>query len=417
MIGYYQALATILARSRRLQRERCPCDQALGRILARAVVSSIDLPARDCSATDGFALHAASGPAPAGSVYALRGRPVAGDASAPATGSAWEIKAGAHLPAGTDRVVAVEQVEVVRRDAAGQALDIRLGAGIARGQHVHRRGADVARDATVMAAGDLVQAQHLAVLVALGIRQVDVVRRPRLAVICIGREPANDPRQPVQAESTRNCNGSFLAARAVLAGAEVVYRQSVVDDPATLEQALSRALQAGADVVVSVDGVSAARHDGVPQTLRGLGASVHFQEVRIRPGQPVLFASLTGDALYFGLPGDPVASAVGMRFLVEPALRRQLGLPLEQPLRLPLGLPFDKQVPLRCFLKGRAELDRDGRLCAAVLPGQESFRVRPLLDANTWVVAAEDLGYSAPGSLVDVYGLGHLQPPVIGVTG
>lgn len=417
MIGYYQALAIVLAHSHRLPGVACPTAQALGRILASPVVSPVDLPPFDNSAMDGFALCAAGMPAAAAGTYAVHGTQAAGDALAQAAGGAWEIMTGARLPAGLDSVAAVEQVEVVRRDAAGRPLAICLEAAVPCGQHVRRRGEDVARDALVMAAGDLVQAQHLAVLVALGVAEVAVVRRPRLAVICTGRELVDDPRQPLASGQIRNSNGPFLAARAALAGAEVVHRQTVDDAPAALEAALGQALQAGADIVLSSGAVSMGRHDFVPQTLRGLGASVHFHKVRMRPGKPLLFASLPGGALYFGLPGNPVASAVGMRFLVEPALRRQLGMALEQPLRLPLGLPFDKHVALRCFLKGRAALDRDGRLCAAVLPGQESFRLRPLLDANAWVVAAEDLEHGPAGSLVDVYGLGHLQPPMMGALG
>ncbi|MGP1665178.1 MAG: molybdopterin-binding protein, partial [Rhodanobacter sp.] len=211
----------------------------------------------------------------------------------------------------------------------------------------------------------------------------------------------------------RNSNGPFLAARVVAAGAELVYQQTVGDEPAAFVQALQQALQAGAEVVLSTGAVSMGRHDFVPETLRGLGADIHFHKVQIRPGKPLLFASLPDGVLFFGLPGNPVSSSVGLRFFVEPALRQMLGLPLEQPLRLPLLHRFDKRVPLRCFLKGRVTLTSTGQLTALVLAGQESFRIRPLLDANAWVVVAEDADACAAGSLVDVYGLGHLQPPMI----
>ncbi len=414
MIGYYDALAIILERSQRLATRRCPSLQALGQILARPVVSPADLPPFDNTAMDGFALYAGDARLPAGSEYAVMGAQAAGDDLAQADGGAWEIMTGARMPVGMDAVVPVEQVEITRHDASGRPLNVRLGVEVVAGQHVRRAGGDVPRDAEVIAAGELLQAQHLALLAALGVAEVEVMRRPRVALICTGRELVDDPAQALQSGQIRNSNGPFLAARIALAGAELVYQQTTDDEPAAFVQAVEHARRMGADVVLSTGAVSMGRHDFVPEALRGLGAEVHFHKVRIRPGKPLLFASLPGGTLCFGLPGNPASSAVGLRFFVEPALRGMLGLPLEQPLRLPLRERFDKRVPLRCFLKGRVSLAGDGQLYAKVLPGQESFRIRPLLDANAWIVATEDADGCDAGSLVDVYGLGHLQPPMIG---
>jgi len=417
MIGHEEALALILVRSFRLASQPCPSMQALGQILAQSVVSPADLPPFDNTAMDGFALYAGSQTLPAGSEYTVMGAQAAGDALVQAEGGAWEIMTGARMPDGMDTVVPVERVEIIRHDADGRPLAIRLGVDVATGQNVRRCGEDVPRDAELMAQGDQLQAQHLALLAALGIAEVEVVRRPRVALICTGRELVDDPGQPLHSGQIRNSNGPFLAARIAAAGAELVYQQTVGDEPDAFVQALQQALQAGAEIVLSTGAVSMGRHDFVPEALRGLGAEIHFHKVKIRPGKPLLFASLPGGALVFGLPGNPVSSAVGLRFFVEPALRQMLGLPLERPLRLPLRERFEKRVPLRCFLKGRLALNGDGQLQATVLPGQESFRLRPLLDTNAWIVLAEDADACDAGSLVDVYGLGHLQSPMIGSVG
>lgn len=414
MIGYYDALRLILARSQRLAGTSCPSMQALGQILAQPVVSPADLPPFDNTAMDGFALCAGSESLPAGSEYEVTGTQVAGDAQLPAAGGAWEIMTGARMPVGMDAVVPVERVEVTRHDGNGRPLTIRLGVDVVAGQHVRRSGEDVPRGAEVMAPGDLLQPQHLALLAALGIAEVSVRRRPRVAIICTGRELVDDPAQALESGQIRNSNGPFLAARVAAAGAEVVHQQTVGDEPDAFVLAVGQALEVGADMVLSTGAVSMGRHDFVPDALRELGAKTHFHKVQIRPGKPLLFASLPGGALYFGLPGNPVSGAVGLRFFVEPALRRMLGLPLERPLRLPLRAAFDKRVPLRCFLKGKVSVTGEGRLSATVLAGQESFRIRPLLDANAWVVLAEDADHCDAGSLVDVYGLGHLQPATIG---
>jgi molybdopterin molybdotransferase len=147
----------------------------------------------------------------------------------------------------------------------------------------------------------------------------------------------------------------------------------------------------------------------VPQALATLGAEVLFHKLAIRPGKPLLCARLPDGALFFGLPGNPMATATGLRFFVEPALRAMLGLPPEQPLRVPLVSGFRSDKPVRLHLKARLETGGEGRLHIRLLPGQESYRIRTLTQANAWAVVPVGRGEFAPGDLVDVFGLGHLD--------
>lgn len=413
MIGYDEALAIIQREAARLDVRHCTPEQALGQVLAETVASGEHLPPFDNSAMDGFALHVGGATLRTGSEFDVAGAQAAGDERVEATGGAWEIMTGARMPEGLDAVVPVEQVEVLARDADDRPLRIRLMADVEAGQHVRLRGEDVMQGATVVEAGTRLAPQHLMVLASLGVASVAVARRPRLAVITTGRELVDDPTRPLASGEIRNSNGPFLEARAVAAGADVVLRETVSDEPAAYLAALERALAAGADVVLSTGAVSMGRYDFVPDTLRDIGASIHFHKVRIRPGKPLLFARLAGGQLYFGLPGNPVSSAVGLRFFVEPALRAMTGLAPERPLRVPLAAAYRKRAPLRFHLKGRAEVDGQGRLQARVLQGQESFRVLPLLAANAWIVVAEDADSPEAGDLVDVYALGHLEAPGI----
>jgi len=327
---------------------------------------------------------------------------------------AWEIMTGARMPEGLDAVVPVEQVEVLARDAHERPVRIRLMADVEAGQHVRLRGEDVMRGAPVLEAGTRLCPQHLMVMAALGVQSVSVVRQPLVAVITTGRELVDDPAQPLASGEIRNSNGPFLAARVIAAGADVVFRETVSDEPAAFLSALERALDAGADVVLSTGAVSMGRYDFVPDALRGIGATLHFHKVRIRPGKPLLFGRLAGGQLYFGLPGNPVSSAVGLRFFVEPSLRALTGMAPERPLRVPLAAAYRKRAPLRFHLKGRVAVDGAGRLQAQVLPGQESFRILPLLAANAWIVVPEAAEAPEAGDLVDVYGLGHLEAPLMG---
>ncbi len=404
MISYNDSLQQVLAACSPLPAEQVPLVDALGRVFARDVIAAANLPAFDNSAMDGFALASAGQMLAAGEEFAVVGSQAAGDGVASSAGDACEIMTGASLPNGLDSVVPVEQVQVVVRDADGNPARIRLQVDVLPGAHVRRRGQDVAAGDSVVRAGSRHDASTHMLLASLGVDVLAMHPRVPVALIATGRELVDDPRQPLAPGQIRNSNGPFLAARLDEAGACVVHQETVGDDSAAFTDALQRGLDAGAQLVLSTGAVSMGRHDFVPDALRALGATIVFHKVAIRPGKPLLFARLPGGQLYFGLPGNPVSSAVGMRFFVEPALRALLGQRPEQALRLPLAEPIQKKAGLQCFFKAHVGLDATGRLQVRVLQGQESFRIRPLLAANAWAVLDAAIDVFAVGGVVVVYG-------------
>ena len=407
MIGYQDALALILREAPTAQMQRVP--PAFGQVLGGAVFSEEHLPPFDNSAMDGFALRVGENGVIAGAEFAVAGAQAAGDVAVVAGAGAWEIMTGARVPDGLDAVIPVEQVEVLARDGDGRPQRIRLAAAVPPGQHIRRRGEDVRQGAMVLAAGSRIEAASLMLLAALGVREVLAVAPPKVALINTGRELVDDPRLPLASGQIRNSNGPYLAQRIIEAAAELVLRQTVSDDPAAFTDALHEALAAGTQVLVSTGAVSMGRHDFIPDVLRALGARIHFHKVNIRPGKPLLFATLPDGQAFFGLPGNPVSSAVGLRFFVEPMLRQMLGLAEEKPLRVPLAQAYNKRHPLRFHLKGRLAVDAEGRLQAQVLPGQESFRIAPLAASNGWIVLDEDARELPAGAPVAFWGPGHLS--------
>lgn len=410
MIDYEVALAAILRQCRRLQGQSVPLAQALSAVLAEDVRSGVCLPPFDNAAMDGFALDTQGGQADAGSELAVAGVQVAGDAEVHAKAGAWEITTGARIPQGLDAVVPFEQVQVTASGSDGHPLRFRLLADVAVGSNIRRRGEDLAEGTEIVRAGELLQAPQAMLLAALGISHANVVCRPRVAIIVSGRELAGDPAQALGPGQIRDSNGPFLHARLVAAGADVVHRSIVADDPAEFLAAVEQAIANGADVLVSSGAVSRGRHDFIPDALRSRGAEIGFHKVNIRPGKPLLFARLPTGQLCFGLPGNPVSAAVGLRFFVEPALRAMLGIAPERPLRLPLAAPCSKRPGVRSHLHAKIVCDAGGRLSASVLPQQESFRMMPMLAADAWVVLPESVSGVGEGEPVDVYGLGHLLP-------
>ncbi|SFS14214.1 molybdopterin molybdotransferase [Dyella sp. OK004] len=388
------------------QRESCHSTAALGRLLAHPVLSASALPPFDNSAMDGYALSGGAEPLPTDSEWPIEGEQAAGDGARNGTRGAWEIMTGARMPDGLDRVIPVEQAE--RLEAP---LRMRLLAEVAAGQNVRFAGSDVAAGETVLTAGSLLAPQHLMLLAALGVASVSVASRPRVAVLCTGRELVDDPDTPLASGQIRNSNGPFLAARIPRAGAELVHAETVSDDVDAFLAAVERTRAAGARVVISTGAVSMGRYDFVPAALQRLGAEVLFHKIAIRPGKPLLFARLPDGTLFFGLPGNPIAVAVGLRFFVEPALRAMLGLPRERPWQVPLAAAFTKKPRLHFYLKSRIEVSAQGQLAATALTGQESYRIRPLAEANAWIGIPRDAMELPVGTLVDTYGLSHLESP------
>jgi len=386
--------------------EDCWSELALGRVLRQPVISAAAVPPFDNSAMDGYALGGDAAPLSAGSEWLVEGEQAAGDAMSGRACGAWEIMTGAAMPEGLDRVIPVEQTE--RLEAPHR---VRLLAEVARGQNVRLAGSDVAVGETVLSAGTLLAPQHLMLLASLGVARVNVAARPRVAALCTGRELIDDPAVPLAPGQIRNSNGPFLAARIPAAGAELAHGETVGDDVDAFLDAVDRARAAGSRIIISTGAVSMGRYDFVPAALERLGAQVLFHKVAIRPGKPLLFARLPDGTLFFGLPGNPVAVAVGLRFFVEPALRAMLGLPRERPWQVPLAAAFVKKPRLHFYLKSQLGVGDGGQLSATALHGQESYRIRPLAEANAWVRIPLEAGELPAGTLVEVYGLGHLESP------
>lgn len=405
MISYTTALQHILQACKPLACEQVPLSQAVGRVLAQDVLAGEDLPPFDNSAMDGFALVGGGEVLATGHELAVAGSHAAGDGLAAYAGDACEIMTGASLPDGLDSVIPVEQVSVLARDSEGRPLRIRLEAPVHPGANVRRRGQDVAVGDCIAFAGTHVTSASHMLLAALGVATLAVRPQVPAALFTTGRELIDDPAQPLLPGQIRNSNGPYLADRLGEAGARVVLRETVGDDAAAFTAALERGLAAGAQVVLSTGAVSMGRYDFVPDALRALGAEIVFHKVAIRPGKPLLFARLPGGQLYFGLPGNPVSSAVGMRFFVEPALRAMLGLPQEQPLLMPLATESNKKSGLRFFLKARVVLADGAKLQVEVMSGQESFRIKPLLAANAWAVLDAEADTLPAGTLIPVFGL------------
>jgi molybdopterin molybdotransferase len=390
LIDADEAAALVLDRSSVLPKERVAIGEAVGRVLAEDMSAPAELPAFATSAVDGFAVRADDGGETLRVVgESAAGRPFAGRVE---RGTAARILTGGVLPAGADTVAMVEDVRL-----AGETVTVPkdLRAGI----NFHRPGADVKAGELVLKAGTQLGAAELGLAAALGFAQVDVYRRPRVALMSTGDELVEVGRKPGAGQITDSNRWALLAALRE-AGAEVRILGIGPDEPQALRRLVVDALDA-ADVLVTSGGVSVGTHDLVKPLLESLGI-VHVGRVKLKPGKPFTFATLSGGKFAFGLPGFPVSSLVTFEVFVRPALRKMQGFARLQRPTLPVRLGYYARATADRTEYQRVTLRRDGaELVAETTGSQSSSRLMSLAGAHALVrIAPGDEGVAA-GTIVE----------------
>ncbi|MCB1925768.1 MAG: molybdopterin molybdenumtransferase MoeA [Gammaproteobacteria bacterium] len=375
--------------------EVVPIRSALGRVLARDCLSTIDVPSHTNSAMDGYALAGADLPSDGVREYPVVATVMAGSRQPVqcGAGECVRIMTGAPMPDGTDTVVMQEQVELVD----GQR--IRIDARHRAGQNVRQAGEDIAAGSCVFAAGRLLRAADIGVMASLGFGEVSVRRRPKVAFFSTGDE-LRSIGQPLAEGEVYDSNRYTLYAMLLECGAEAIDFGVVRDDPEALSRAFTEAA-AIADVVVTSGGVSVGEADYTKTILERHG-EMSFWSIAMKPGRPLTFGKL-GAATFFGLPGNPVAVMLTFMQFVRPALRYLASGNWPQTLTVPVASAVDlKKRPGRFeFLRGIIER-HDGELRVRPAGAQGSGILTSMSRANCFILLPESCAGVSVGDAVQV---------------
>lgn len=402
MLSVREARERILAQFSPTEITRCSLEEAAGRVLAETIHAETDLPAFDNSSVDGFALCASdvsnvpvtlavAGDIPAGKAPDFRLQ----------AGQAARIMTGAMLPEGADAVAMVEDTDFGYQTAGTPApQQVRIQKTVRPGENVRKRGTDLRAGQEILRCGEILRPQDIGMLAMLGIAQVPVYRKPRVAIVSSGDEllPVDAPLEDGKIHDT---NTYTLAALAAQTGCEAIRLGVAADERRAVQTLLDQAVEAGADVIISSAGVSVGAFDFVKEVVESAGM-LDFWKVNMRPGKPLAFGAYKGIP-FFGLPGNPVSSFVGFLVFVRPALRRLSGLETK------------KQDTVRVILTEAVESDgresylravvtRENGASTARLTGhQGSGNLFSLVQANALLIIPSGVKSCPPGTEVEAW--------------
>jgi len=408
-----EATAMVLRGVTPLPGERVPLAAAHGRTLAADVVAPRDLPPWPNASMDGYAVRAESvaGASEAQPVTLRVVETIAAGAFPTrivGRGEATRIMTGAPIPEGADSVVRMEDTD--RGVATVQVRDPRDAR-----RNVRPRGEDVVGGEVAAARGTLLTAANLGLLASMGTAEVLARRRPRVAILSTGDElvPAGEHARAIERRLLVDVNAVTLAALVEEAGGVAVPLGLTPDEPAAIQQTVSRALAASPsfDVLVTSGGVSVGDHDYTRGALRALGAELLVHRVRIRPGAPLAVGTI-GPARWIGLPGNPVSAMVTFELFVRPLLRRMLGAarPFRARIRVRVGEEIRTEAPLTHFLRVVLVPAVGGELEARLTGPQGSGLITSMARADALLVVPEDRRHVMPGESLEALLLGATAP-------
>ncbi|CAN5486693.1 molybdopterin molybdotransferase MoeA [soil metagenome] len=398
MLKVEDAIERLLAQVRPLGAERVSLADALGRVPVDApLMAAHDVPPFANSAMDGYAVLSRE----ADAERRVIGESRAGGPVPPAVepGTAVRIMTGAPMPASADAVIPIE-------DASESDERVRFAAVPAPGAHVRAAGHDVASGTDVRLLRQPITSSTIGLLAALGIAELEVHRRPRVAILSTG-----DELQPVGASlepgHIHDANGPALAAAVTETGGQPVLLETAADDAAIIEERIGDGV-GRADLLLVSGGVSVGARDHVRDVIELLG-TLDFWRIAVQPGKPLAFGRV-GERPVVGLPGNPVSALVTFELFVRPMLRRMLDLNGDgRPrVRARVDETIGTDIGRRTFARVRVEADGD-EYRASSAGGQQSSQLLPLASANGLLVVPEGVSDTVPGTFYETILLGAVE--------
>jgi molybdopterin molybdotransferase len=386
-------------------------EKALNRVLSEDLFSPENVPSFNNSAMDGFAVSSDD------TFSATLENPMnlevtevigAGEFSQLHQNhpfSCIEIMTGAPVPDIYDAVIKVEDIAIIKDEKTGR-YSIQISNSVSKFENIRMKGEDYKTGSPLLKKSTILMPEHIMALSTLGISEVRVLKKPRVVIISTGKELVPFQTQNLNFSQIRNSTGLFLEQFLQTMNIDVEFAGTIHDNPQEFFDLVQRIEKTNPDVILTTGAVSMGKYDFIKSCLADLGAEILFHKVAIRPGKPILLAKMKSGITFFGVPGNPISTAVGTRFFLVPYLKSLMLQSSESPMKARLIEDTKKPQGLRCFFKAKVNFSNHS---VESLPGQASFMISPFTQSNAWVVFPEENTVVQKNTEVDIYPLYPLQ--------
>jgi molybdopterin molybdotransferase len=374
-----------------------------GRTLFNNLISGINVPQRDNSAMDGYAvisseISGASSDNPV--ILSVTSEVQAGgdySGSPVKTGEAVRIMTGAPVPQGADAVIPFEDTE----ESEGK---VKIFKKLEKHENIRFTGEDIKKGDLVLKKGTRIDSAEAGLIASMNIGNIEVFQRPEVAIISTGDE--------IVELGSRNLSGKIVNSNAYTLYCEIkkyggtpaylgIVKDNIIETADKLEEAMK------SDIIITSGGVSMGKYDFIPEVMKNLGVDIKIQKVLMKPGKPVVFGHI-GKKLFFGLPGNPVSVMVSFMQFVRPALLKMSGVEkIEKPvMKAKLLENIKKKTGRKYFIRGKYSIVKN-EIHVKQTGAQGSGILTSMSEANCLIILPEDAGNVMPGEMVDIQLIDH----------
>ncbi len=407
MITYSEAISLINKISIKLSDESTSILKALNRVTSEDILSPSKNPSANNSAFDGFAVltEETKGLTKKNTKkFKILKTIAAGDnprLDNYEKNSTVEVMTGGLVPEQFDSIIPVEKANYF--PSKEKATHIIVDEEVEQYSYIRFAGEDYNLKDVVLKKGEIIESKHIMVFTALGIKEIKVKKQPKIIFFGTGNEIVDYKETNIPAWKVRNSNNNYFTLFGKNLHCQVVDGGVIKDtEPEKLEQALSEAINSDIDLFVTSGAVSAGKFDFIPNLIKDFGFEAHFKGVAIKPGKPILLSQFKQkEKLFFGLPGNPISLAVGLRFFIYPLIRNALGMSKEKQFRAKLKNEYNKMKNSTHFTRCSMTIDDKGFSNVEVLQGQQSNRMKSFVNANCWGIFNEGKEKFIPGDFVE----------------
>ena len=407
MIKYQRAIKIINKVSLNLPDEKISTLDSLGRVCAKNILSPTKNPLSNNTAFDGFALLAKE-------TKGLSKKKVkkfkilksigAGDnpkINNYQKNSSVEIMTGAIIPKPFDTILPVEKVKYF--PSKKKPTHIVVDREIKKFSFVRFAGEDFNLKDVVIKKGELIQPKHIMALTTLGIKNLNVKKKPKIIFFGTGNEIVDYKKKNISSWAVRNSNNHYFMSFGKSLYYQIIDGGVIKDNQQKkLKEKLKKTLKSDIDIFATSGAISAGKFDFIPELINNLGFKTYFKGVSIKPGRPIMLSKFKRkEKLFFGLPGNPISCAAGFRFFIYPLIRNSLGMLKEEKFKAKLINKYSKRKDFTHFARCLININSKGLVELKVLKEQQSHRIKSFAKANCWGIFPSGKDQFKSGDIVE----------------